>query len=494
MQLTFQSTPLTFLRSALRQVQNQEQTLELRLTDGMPDLGRILVTGGQTRLSSKQWRSGSVSITGGIQAWAIYAPEDGTLPQLVEGWIPFSGKWTLPEGSREGILDARITLRSLDGRVLSPRKLLLRASVALCAEALCPQEVSVCRPEEIPQDVCLLQNSYPVTLCREAGEKIFSLEETLEADLPEKLIACRVMPRLTEQSVAGDQLVLRGALDIRCLGCDAEGNFRCSSMTQPFAQLVGLEGEYDKDATASVTLDMGTWDWQREADGLSMRCEVLTQYRIQGNSLLNLAQDAYSHTTDLLTQTEGLELPLLLEYRQETMEAAGSLERNVSQVLDVSFLPDEPVTYREGEAMVAELPGQFQVLYLDDSGVAQSLTESWCGRISLPAGEECQLQVYPCLEGEVAASVRNGTLHMQAPLRLQARTYTKQCFPMVTGLELGQRKIQDPDRPSLILRRAGDNSLWDMAKGYGSTVEAIRQANGLTGEPDPKQMLLIPVM
>ena len=51
----------------------------------------------------------------------------------------------------------------------------------------------------------------------------------------------------------------------------------------------------------------------------------------------------------------------------------------------------------------------------------------------------------------------------------------------------------DPQRPSLVLRRAGGESLWDMAKKSGSTVAAIRSANKLTEEPKPGQILLIPV-
>ena len=70
---------------------------------------------------------------------------------------------------------------------------------------------------------------------------------------------------------------------------------------------------------------------------------------------------------------------------------------------------------------------------------------------------------------------------------------TEQTIPMVTGVELGQKKSPDPNRPSLILRRAGDSRLWDIAKASGSTMEAIRRANGLSGEPAPDQMLLIPV-
>ena len=64
---------------------------------------------------------------------------------------------------------------------------------------------------------------------------------------------------------------------------------------------------------------------------------------------------------------------------------------------------------------------------------------------------------------------------------------------MVTGLTLGEVQEPDPGRPSLILYRAGKTRLWDIAKQNGSTVEAIRKANGIAEEPEPGRMLLIPV-
>ena len=64
---------------------------------------------------------------------------------------------------------------------------------------------------------------------------------------------------------------------------------------------------------------------------------------------------------------------------------------------------------------------------------------------------------------------------------------------MVTGVEMGEQIKPDPNRPSLILRRAGSQLLWEIAKETGSTVEAIRTANGLKEEPAAGQMLLIPV-
>ena len=38
-------------------------------------------------------------------------------------------------------------------------------------------------------------------------------------------------------------------------------------------------------------------------------------------------------------------------------------------------------------------------------------------------------------------------------------------FSMITGVELGEEKEPDANRPSLILRRAGDGRLWDSRQG-----------------------------
>ena len=79
----------------------------------------------------------------------------------------------------------------------------------------------------------------------------------------------------------------------------------------------------------------------------------------------------------------------------------------------------------------------------------------------------------------------------EIPLELVTTGYTQ--IPMVTGLQLGDARKPDPNRPSLILKRVGTDGLWEIAKSTGSTMEAIRKANGIRQEPEPGQMLLIPV-
>lgn len=131
-----------------------------------------------------------------------------------------------------------------------------------------------------------------------------------------------------------------------------------------------------------------------------------------------------------------------------------------------------------------ELPGQFQFLYQDMDGSLQFVTENWTGTLTMPAAENSVIQ--PSVQGiETSGS--------DARVKVNLQTWADQEIPMISGLTVGEARQPDPERPSLILRRMDTDSLWELAKATGSTMEAIRKANQLSQEPQQGQMLLIPV-
>ena len=95
---------------------------------------------------------------------------------------------------------------------------------------------------------------------------------------------------------------------------------------------------------------------------------------------------------------------------------------------------------------------------------------------------------------EPQSAIGNGQILMKTEIPLEFRATANQSIPMVTGATLGETQKSDPNRPTLILKRAGKEDLWHLAKASGSTMEAIRRVNQLQEEPAPGQMLLIPVV
>ena len=495
MEMQFNSIPWQYLKSNVRQVLNQEQTLEVRLTDGMPDVGRVLCAWGQPVLRSKEWRTDGMTVTGGVCVWVLYAPEDGSSPQSVQAWLPFQGKWNFPDSRREGVIWAQCLLRGVDARTLSARKIMVRANVGILAEALEQTQMHVSQCPELPEQVYVLSKTYPLCLPVEAGERLLNLEEGFSLPAkPQYIAACQIHPVVTEENVVGGKIVFRGTAYADLLYTGQDGQLYSHILEMPFAQYGELDRDYDKEASGSVTMAVSNLETELSDEGVKVKCGLIAQYTVRENRLLQIAEDAYSPLRQVTPDIQMLQLPAILDRKQQYLEVSQEWEENVLQVVHTVFMPDHPTCYRDAEQLWLEFPGVFQVLYYDGDGALQARTESWSHTVTLPAAEQSNLHLTVAMGQQPNAMHQGDGMRLSGQMQLNMTTVAEQQIPMVTALDIGQPTMPAENRPSLLLQRMGEEGLWKLAKASGSTVEAIRQANGLQDEPAPGQMLLIPVI
>ena len=492
MDVNFQNREVSCLSPALREIQNSEQTQEIKLTEGMPDVGRIVSAWGQPILRGKEWGTDTLNYTGGMMVWVLYAPEDGSPERCVEGWIPFQLRWDIPEELPEGQIRLRLLPRLVDARSVSPRKILVRAGMAVSAEAFVPTHIPVPELEGAPDGVELLRRTYPVRLMKEAGEKSFVLDEELampdSAPRPEQIIYYCVEPKVSDRKVLSEKVVFRGNANLHTLYRGEDAQLHSWDFDLPFSQYAELSGEYGPEAQADFALCPTSMELELDDGGhLRFKCGVTSQYCVTDREQLSVVEDAYSPNRDLTIQTQTLELPAILENRRETAYAQGNLPVNTAA--DLRFLPDFPKQKYRESGVELELPGVFQSLSYGEDGSLEAATVRWDDSMNLNADENTLLTAVPA-----PASVQASAGSVKAELPLELTAAAKQQLPVVTGLTLGEERRPDPSRPCLILRRAGSESLWQIAKAAHSTVNSIREANGLQNEPAPGQLLLIPVI
>lgn len=498
MELKFPRNVCRYLAPAIRETQAQELTQEIRLSDGMPDVGRILCAWGQMVLRGKEWRSDEISANGGVMVWVLYAPEDGTQPRTMESWLPFTMKWDLHGESREGDIRVRNLLRYVDARSTSARKIMLRAGVASMGEAFVSREQEYSIPGEVPEDVQLLTCSYPVRLYKEAGEKAFLMDEDLtmpdSAPRPEKLVYYTMNPTVNDKKVMGDKVVFRGNGNLHVLYLSEEGQFHSWDFELPFSQLGNLDEAAGTDAQAEVGMCVTSLELELDDEShLRLKCGLLGQYMVDDRQLLDIVADAYSTMRSAEVDMEMLELPTILEQKQQVIPVQQEIHQTAESIVDSSFLPDFPKQQRSWDQRNWQLQGQFKTLYYGEGSALQSATGRWEGEFAMPADENTDVfaNVLPVPQSQ-SVSVGD-SIRLTGDMPLMFQTQATQGIPMVTGMELMQPQEQDIQRPSLILRRAGDAGLWDIAKLTGSTVDAIKTANALESEPERDRMLLIPV-
>lgn len=498
MELQFHKNQLSCLQRVKRETQSQEQTQEIRLGDGMPDIGRVLGAWGQVLMRGKEWRSGGMSVSGGVMVWVLYAPEDGGELRSVEGWIPFQMKWELPDTERDGTIRAACLLRGVDARSTSARKLMVRANVSVLADAYVPGESDIYTPQELPEDIHILKHTYPMLLPKEAGEKPFEMDEelTLPASAPRlaKIVRFGFQPEMIDRKIMADKMVFRGAGLLHILYRGEDEGLYCWDFELPFSQYTELDTAYEQEALPCLTPAVTSLELDVGDEGrLHLKAGMTCQYMICDRAMVEVVEDAYSPRRSVTPKMESLCLPMVLEQQTQTIRAEQTTPADGSRVADVAFYPDHARPLRNDMGVDMELNGQFQMLYYDNEGRLQSVSPKWSSTWSLPAAEDSVVEAAVSPSGTPQATIGAGGGELRADLLADAMTTTRQGLPMVCALEMGELTEADPGRPSLILRKAGNDRLWDIAKCSGSTVEAIREANRLVEEPNGEQILLIPV-
>ena len=496
--MQFDRISVPYLQRLTDQLRSQEQTLEIRLPDGMPDIGRVLGAWGQVIVRSKEWGSGTMSLSCGVMAWVLYMPEDGEQVQSVEAWLPFTVKWELPETRYDGKILASCLLKSVDARSTSARKLMVRANLETVGEAWQGAEAQVAVPGEVPEDVAVLTASYPVLLPKEAGEKMFLLEDTLNlpANCPkiEKLMHYSLQPEILEKKVMAGKVVFRGVGVVHILYRGEDGRLFTWDCELPFSQYGDLEGEYDGEPEVSLRPCVTSLDISLDEEGtLQLKAGLLGQYLLWERSIITVAEDAYSPRREITLTREDMNLPAVLDQTVHTVTAEKSLQANAQQIVDVTFCPRFGEQERTDTGISLSLPGQLQMLYYDTEGMLQSTAVPWEGKWNLPVSEDCAVDTRITPAGKPQAIPGAGNVNLRAEVYVDAVTTAGQGMSVIVGMEMGEQEKADPNRPSLILCRAGKRRLWDVAKQCGSTVEAIQRANSLQGEPDSNAVLLIPI-
>ena len=497
MELQFQKEVISYLDRVVWESQTQEQTQELRLSEAMADIGMILSAWGQVILRSKQWRNDCVCVTGGISVWVIYLPEGESKPQSVDCWIPFQMKWNLPRLDQEGTMSLDCNLQYLDARLISARKMMIRAGIGATLEALVESEAETYTPIELSEDVQLLKTTFPLNLTCEAGEKAFSLEEELNIPAtlpaPEKILYYNVNPKVTETQIDENKLIIRGNAPLHMGYLDSEGTLNACTLDMMFSQLISLKQNRTNMAKATVTMAVSNLEVDIFDGCLDVRCGLVGQYAVDDQVELDVVKDAYSTTRPLKITTQTINIPTQLERKHIQEPVSVHLEAAADVVLDSWFLTEQPLSYREEDHLRLEVIGQCGVLYRDEDGKIANTTARWELQTQMPGIQDCKVVVTGLSGGAEKCTVSPNGVQMQTEPLITICTLVKESISMISGLELGEQTEGEKEKPALILRRAENDDLWNLAKESGSTVDMIRKANQLEESPQPGQWLLIPL-
>lgn len=486
----------------------QEETAETIVPDYCPDIARIIDTEGRVYLHSRELRDGKAEVSGTVRVTVLYTPDGESGVRTLEFAMPFSAESDAKAMPECVTLLAETEPEFLETRALNPRKVFTHCKLVTRLTGYRRTETEVCADVETEDaGLCIekRQETQHTTALTHILEKDFTFSGELDLspgrDGAAEILCSRVAGTVTETKTVGSKLILKGLFTVSLLYRSPEGACCSASGELPFSQVMEAEGDAEG-ASASVRLQLTGADIQVDGDQEGRKISV-TLY-LHAAALLRqerdvtLLCDLYSTAYDLTYDAKPLQLCGFAQTLSRRQNVRETLEIGVvvESILSLSAVPGAVSVSREGGSVTLRTVVAIRALYLDEGGAALAAERSVDVSCQLELPEDCRVCARAFCAEEPQGTLGDRGIEVRFPVEFRVEAASRKKRVCVATAKISSDTPKDlTGAPSLVLRCKGEQeSLWDLAKRYNTTIPAILSANGLESEEEvpAEKLLLIP--
>ena len=479
-----------------------EQAAETVVPDTMPDVERILCAEGMVIIRSKEVNDGRVSVTAGVAATVIYAPEGGGKPCRISAAVPVELELDAPGVTQESIPVAMLSLTGVEARMLNPRKLLVRAVVFACVECYAQTEMSFCDglEGEGSENVEVLTDSRTISPVVCVREKTFVVSDEYRLQPGQPAIGELVWHGVDivpgSVRAVGSKIVFSGTVRMSVLYEAAEtGELATAGFETEFSQM--LDTGSDLSSPDCSIYSMLTAEYVEPTTlsggerGISAEFHLVSQAVCTDSVRVTCVTDCYSNCRELEITSEENELGCV--QRRSTVRAT------VHESLPASPQPTEicKVMCRTGTAVceggTLKCPVTVTVLYYTSDGQCWSVSRRLTSEAPAELGENEYAALVRANCTDCSASPSAAGTDVRLLVDFELLVVKRITVPQIATVTCGE-ELDLGDLPSLTVVRAGSGeTLWALGKRYRSTAKLIAAQNGLSeSECLEGRTLLIP--
>ena len=466
-------------------------TSDVVVPDTLEDVGEIVLADGDFCLWRLDLGSGSAEAEGEWKGSVCYRAEtDGSLQQFpVSVGIRLRIHDDAIEPNLKPWASCRVSEHTV--QIMNTRKLRLklRASMTLQCYAMQTMELTS-GAEEAPADLFFKTEQHTASFVTDVSEQMFTAGERIrlqQAPEGKRILASHSEVQFDPPQRSGSRAILHGAVRTDLL-------YQSSETKQPvfetvnttFSQLLELDQLTDKD-TVGCHLQLTSADLiLHEGEDLETEFHLVAQTRCIRDTELRYLSDAYSVNDALEIETEPLNCVKMCEPETLTVYAEG----------EQTDAPDA-VTLFSASAMLSSVKtaldsvsGTVEVtaLFIDADGCLVSR----CIEASFTQQLPCGATVTEIHLGQPIVTTAAGGLKVRLPVQISTERTDAFNANQIISLERAEGQDERDCLPSITLIPYIENlDLWETAKQYGSTTDAIRAANTRNdGEKQPKYCII----
>lgn len=479
---------------------------DVTLPDYCPDIMRILRCTITPGIATAGASGDRITAEGTAVVRVIYVSDSGKI-SCYEQTVPFSKSVNVSGLGEDVCVRAAASTQYCNCRAVNQRRADIHGCIAISftVTAIKKQEI-LCGVNGA--GVQLKKKSMKVSdmICR--LEKMFVLNEVkeLDEDSPAvlRILHTRACARVSEVKAITNKILLKGEVWGKITYCTEEGQVCCVEHTMPISQIIEAEG-IDENTNNCVHLDVCSFETVPKADSagemklMDITARVTAFVTACCEKELETVCDAYSTEYEADCEKQMMSLETLSGTFSDICLCRGTIEAPEA-VADITDVWCTGVTEKafivSGKVKIS---GSLSLCVLYQSADSQpcmaekAIDYEYERDVSIQgANARCEPWVYP---GEcVASAAGSGKIEIKAEINISAEIYEVSEDRIISNITVDESKARQSTAAALTIYYSEEGeSVWNIARRYNTTVEAVMNENNLDSETvGSRRMLLIP--
>lgn len=485
---------------------------EITLPDYCPDIARVLKCVVTPRVFSNTIIGDRVTVEGTTVVKLYYVDDGGRNVRCFEQVSPFSRSVDMGGSCEQPSAFVSAKVSYVNCRAINQRRADVHGAVSLQIKVTAQRQEQVLVSAS-GMGIQLKSKSLGASSVVGEAERCFTVDEVVELGQSQPTVQSVLRSGATiilqDYKIIANKILLKGDVMVRTLYCADNKEEDLASLEQsfPFSQILDLDG-VEETSICDVRLSVAGLEVTPKADiNNELRLlDVSTRIRAELHACeeknICIIKDAYSTQFELETENKVLEFSSLLEHFEDTFLAKSTLdlsETGMTGVIDLWCGDKTAMVKPEGDSMVISGTVTLCMLIFD-----KDRQPSFCERVmdyeyrhKLP--EACEsIKCDPWMDPQqVDYSISaDGGMEVRVSFAVSASVfvpYKEELITSVTPIETQEKK--GVSAALTIYFCDSGETVWDIARRYNTTVEAVLQENDLSEDViHTKRMLLIPGM
>ena len=467
-----------------------------------PDIQKVLDVSGFVCIKEKSVRSNKVYIQGCVTMKVLYSPDGEVMSKVKSLTAKQDFTHTVDVANADGdlVLVVEAEPESFSYSLINSRKVNLRCTASISVKLTQIEEFEIPTDAEADGGLCI--DTKQLRLCNTAinSENIINICEQL--DMPSgkptigEILKTTAFPQSLEFTLIENKAIAKGQVRVCNLYISADdGSVQFVEHTLPFSEVLDVAGaEEDMEGEIEYSVSDIYCEARDDADGEARVFGVDLSVHAMIKGLIirepSVVCDAYSLTGNAVVTTQDKMIEQLIDNTTAQLTHKCSAMHpehlpEIAQVCDISAVASvDRITAENNEiALFGHIKTTILYITEDDDFPICSFTDtsdfSHTFRVDGANAETiCEAKVFT---EHTSYTISGGdSLEIRAVLGLNVRSFKNETVSQIVGIEI--EELEEAKRkPCIVIYfvQKGD-TLWNIAKRYQTTVDALMKCNNLT--------------